>query len=65
MQMSYSEARNHFEKGKNNTVDKGVIEMLDGLKHLSHALEEDIRTLEQGMRELRDLHPKDANTGRF
>jgi hypothetical protein len=52
--MSYSEARNHFEKGRNNTVDKGVVEMLDGLKHLSHAIEEDIRTLEQGIRDLRD-----------
>jgi hypothetical protein len=52
--MSYSEARNHFEKGRINTVDKGVIEMLDGLKHLSHAIEEDIRTLEQGIRDLRD-----------
>jgi hypothetical protein len=52
--MSYSEARNHFEKGRINAVDKGVIEMLDGLKHLSHAIEEDIRTLEQGIRDLRD-----------
>jgi hypothetical protein len=52
--MSYSEARNHFAKGQINTVDKGVIEMLDGLKHLSHAIEEDIRTLEQGIRDLRD-----------
>jgi hypothetical protein len=50
--VSYSEARNHFEKGKNGTVDKGVIEMLDGLKHLSHALEEDLRALEQGMRDI-------------
>jgi hypothetical protein len=52
--MSYSEARNHFEKGRITAVDKGVIEMLDGLKHLSHAIEEDIRTLEQGIRDLRD-----------
>jgi len=31
--MSYTEARSHFEKARLNTVDKGVIEMLDGLKH--------------------------------
>ena len=37
--MSYTEARSHFEKGTFNTADKGVIEMLDGLKHLSHAIE--------------------------
>jgi hypothetical protein len=45
--MSYTEARSHFEKGRLNTVDKGVMEMLDGFKHLSHAIEEDLRTLEQ------------------
>jgi hypothetical protein len=61
--MSYSEARNHFEKGKNNTVDRGIIEMLDGLKHLSHALEEDIRTIEQDIRDLRDIQNKNASTG--
>ncbi len=63
--MSYSEARNHFEKGKNNTVDKGIIEMLDGLKHLSHALEEDIRTLEQGIRDIREIQNKKVSTGPF
>ena len=52
--MSYSEARNHFEKGKSNTVDNGIIEMLDGLKHLSHALEEDYRTLEQHIRNIQE-----------
>ena len=31
--MSYTEARSHFEQGRLNTVDKGVIEMLDGLNH--------------------------------
>jgi hypothetical protein len=60
--MSYSEARNHFEKGRDNTADKGIIEMLDGLKHLSHALEEDLRTLEQG---IRDIQSKQASTGPF
>ena len=63
--MSYSEARNHFEKGKSNAVDTGIIEMLDGLKHLSHALEEDIRTLEQGIRDVRDVQRKHTSTGPF
>ncbi|MGA2646656.1 MAG: hypothetical protein ABSF15_18245 [Candidatus Sulfotelmatobacter sp.] len=31
--MSYTEVRSHFEKGRFTTVDKGVIEMLDGPKH--------------------------------
>jgi hypothetical protein len=61
--MSYSEARNHFEKGKSNTVDKGIIEMLDGLKHLSHALEEDIRTLAQGIRDIREIQNKQVSAG--
>jgi hypothetical protein len=52
--MSYSEARNHFEKARNNTADHGIIDMLDGLKHLSHAIEEDIRTVGQGIRDIRD-----------
>jgi hypothetical protein len=63
--VSYSEARNHFEKGKSNTVDKGIIEMLDGLKHLSHALEEDIRALEQGIRDIREIQNKQVSTGPF
>ena len=63
--MSYSEARNHFEKGKSNTVDKGIIEMLNGLKHLSHALEEDIRALEQGIRDIREIQNKQVSTGPF
>jgi hypothetical protein len=52
--MSYSEARNHFEKARNNTDDRGIIDMLEGLKHLSHAIEEDIRMLGQGIRDVRD-----------
>jgi len=63
--MSYSEARNHFEKGRNNTVDKSIVEMLDGLKHLSHALEEDIRTLEQAMRDIRESQNKQGSGGPF
>ena len=52
--MSYSEARNHFEKARINTADAVNIEMLDGLKHLSHAIEEDIRTLEQHLRHIQE-----------
>ena len=48
--MSYSESRNHFEKARLNSTDAVTIEMLDGLKHLSHAIEEDIRSLEQDIR---------------
>jgi hypothetical protein len=53
--MSYSEARNLFEKAKTNTADQGIIDMLEGLKHLSRAIEEDIRTLGQGVRDFRDI----------
>ena len=63
--MSHSEARNHFEKGRNNTVDESIVEMLDGLKHLAHALEEDIRTLELAMRDIRETQNKQASTGPF
>jgi hypothetical protein len=52
--MSYSEARNHFEKARLNAADSVTIEMLEGLKHLSHALEEDIRTLEKNIRNLQN-----------
>jgi hypothetical protein len=52
--MSYSESRNHFEKARLNTADAGIIEMLDGLKHLSHAIEEDFRTLEQRIRDIQE-----------
>ena len=52
--MSYSEARNHFEKARINTADAVTIEMLDGLKHLSHAIEEDIRTLENNVRNIQE-----------
>ena len=62
--MSYSESRNHFEKAR-NTADAVTIEMLDGLKHLSHALEEDIRTLEQGIRDIREIQNKQVSTGPF
>ena len=48
--MSYTEARSHFENAKNTTADKTLIEIANGLKHLSHAIEEDIRRLEQDIR---------------
>ena len=52
--MSYSESRNHFEKARNNTADAVTVEMLEGLKHLSHAIEEDFRTLEQHIRNIQE-----------
>ena len=52
--MSYSEARNHFEKARNHTADACTIDLLEGLKHLSHAIEEDIRAVEQGLRNIGD-----------
>ena len=52
--MSYTESRNHFEKARINTADEVTIEMLDGLKHLSHAIEEDVRTLEQHIRNIQE-----------
>jgi len=52
--MSFSESRNHFEKARMNTVDAVTIEMLDGLKHLSHAIEDDLRRLEQHIRNIQE-----------
>ena len=63
--MSYIEARSHFEKVRLSTVDKGVIEMLDGLKHLSHAIEEDLRMLEQSVRNIRDVQSSKRIPGSF
>jgi hypothetical protein len=54
--MSYTEARSHFENAKNTTADKTLIEIANGLKHLSHAIEEDIRTLGQDIRSLQNRH---------
>jgi hypothetical protein len=51
---SYSESRNHFEKARLDTADAGTIEMLDGLKHLSHAIEEDFMMLEQHLRDIQE-----------
>ncbi len=55
--MSYTEARSHFENAKNNTADPTLIEIANGLKHLSHALEEDIRAIEQDLRDLQNHLP--------
>jgi hypothetical protein len=63
--MSYTEARSHFEKARLTTVDKGVMEMLDGLKHLSHAIEEDLRSLEQSIRNIRDIQSSKQIPGSF
>jgi len=52
--MSHTEARNHFEKARMNSTDAVTMEMLDGLKHLSHAIEEDLRTLEQNIRNIQE-----------
>jgi hypothetical protein len=52
--MSYSEARIHFDKGKNGAVDPALKEMAEGLRHLSHAIEEDIRKLEEGIRAIQN-----------
>jgi hypothetical protein len=52
--MSYSESRNHFEKARFNTADAVTIEMWDGPKHLSHAIEEDFRTLDQHIRNIQE-----------
>jgi hypothetical protein len=59
--MSYSEARNHFEKARMNTADAVTIEMLDGLKHLSHAIEEDFRSLEQHIRDIQSANTQTAS----
>ena len=48
--MSYSEARIHFDKAKNSTGDPSTKDIAEGLRHLSHAIEEDIRKLEEDMR---------------
>jgi hypothetical protein len=63
--MSYTEARSHFEKARLTAVHRGVIEMLDGLKHLSHAIEEDLRTLEQSIRNVRDVQSSKQIPGSF
>jgi hypothetical protein len=53
--MSYSEARNHFEKARSNITDQSTIDLLEGLKHLSHAIEEDVRAVLREMRDISDI----------
>jgi hypothetical protein len=52
--MSYSESRSHFERAKGNTQDPAIIELANALKHLSHAIEENLRSLEQNQRDIVD-----------
>jgi len=52
--MSYSEARIHFDKAKNSAVDPAIKDIAEGLKHLSHAIEEDIRRVEDDIRALQN-----------
>jgi len=61
--MSHSEARNYFEKARMNTADAVTIEMLDGLKHLSHAIEEDFRTLERNIRNIEESADRHRTLG--
>jgi hypothetical protein len=63
--MSYSEARSHFENAKNNTLDKTMIDLLDGLKHLTHSVEEDIRTLSLSIRDIHDIQIRKTREGSF
>jgi len=54
--MSYSEGRIHFDKAKNSTVDPALKDIAEGLRHLSHAIEEDIRKLEEDIRAI-EVYP--------
>jgi hypothetical protein len=52
--MSYSEARIHFDRARNNVADPAVKDIAEGLRHLSHAIEEDIRKLEEDIRTMQN-----------
>lgn len=52
--MSYSEARIHFDKAKNRTVDPAIKDIAEGLRHLSHAIEEDIRKVEEDIQAIQN-----------
>jgi hypothetical protein len=52
--MSYSEARIHFDKAKNSAGDTSTKDIAEGLRHLSHAVEEHIRNLEQDIRTIQN-----------
>jgi hypothetical protein len=63
--MSYTEARTHFEKATLTTRDTTVIELLLGLKDLSTAIDEDMRKLEQSVRNVRDVQSGKGIPGAF
>jgi hypothetical protein len=52
--MSYSDARIHFDKARNNVVDPALKDIAEGLRHLSHAIEEDIRRVEEDIRTIQN-----------
>jgi hypothetical protein len=52
--MSYSEARIHFDKAKSNAIDPAIKDIAEGLRHLSHAIEEDIRTVQKEIRAIQN-----------
>ena len=54
--MSHSEARIHFDKAKSNVIDPAMKDIAEGLRHLSHAIEEDLRKLEEDRRTIKTHH---------
>ena len=52
--MSFSESRIHFDKARNGAVDPAIKEIAEGLKHLSHAIEEDLRKVEEDIRAIQN-----------
>jgi hypothetical protein len=52
--MSYSEARIHFDKAKNSAVDPAIKDIAEGLRHLSHAIEEDTRAVQEEVRAIQN-----------
>jgi hypothetical protein len=52
--MSYSEARIHFDKARNSAVDPALKDIAEGLRHLSHAVEENIRKMETDIRAIQN-----------
>ena len=52
--MSYSESRIHFDKARNSAVDPAIKDIAAGLKHLSHAIEEDLRKMEEDIRAIQN-----------
>jgi hypothetical protein len=51
--MSYSDARSHFVNAS---------QIANGLKHLSHTLEENIRTLETDIRNLQSQRTRNSSS---